>query len=70
MPAALRPREALCVDRASAATAQSGSKCGRGLAADSSIADLLKSTGRTIALPECRDAAMVGNRSEPRTIQE
>jgi hypothetical protein len=32
--------------------------------------DLLKSTGRTIALPECRDATMVSNRSKPRTIQE
>jgi hypothetical protein len=36
----LAQSEALYVDRASAATARSGSKCGRGLAADSSIADL------------------------------
>jgi hypothetical protein len=48
MPAALRPREALYVDRASAATARSGSKCGRGLAADSSIADLLKSPAKRL----------------------
>jgi hypothetical protein len=48
MPAALRPREALYVDRASAATARSGSKSGRGLAADSSIADLLKSPAKRL----------------------
>ena len=48
MPAALRPREALYVDRASAATARSGSKCGRGLAANSSIADLLKSPAKRL----------------------
>jgi hypothetical protein len=42
MPAALRPREALYVDRASAATARSGSKCGRG--------DLIGEAGRDIML--------------------
>ena len=40
MPAALRPREALYVDRASAAAARSGSKCGRGLAVRWSVGSL------------------------------
>ena len=70
MPAALRPREALYVDRASARHRSVGIKMRSGFSRRFLDCGFAEEPGKTIASPEYRDATMVGNRSAPRAIQE